>query len=349
MKSDRRDPGESTIRVLVAANSRVHTSLLADALKRDPVLDVIPCESDSSGIVNTAISGHIDVLLISSNLDEEPCRGIEVLRELHARRPATRAVLLLDSSKDETVVQAFRSGAWGVFGRNEPMEMLGKCVKSVYQGQYWANNRDFGVLISALANSPSVRAVNADGMNLLSERELQVVQCLAEGLTNREIAERLHLSKHTVKNYFFKIFDKLGVSSRVELLFMSLSRSPAEQPLSGAPHKDGTNGDYSHSESDMLRKSAEAGVPAAQLALAQMYLTRRSDPQDLVEAYMWYLVATERALQARAFFTKMLTPQQIDEAKERAAAWLSGRKGPQPSASFLSHQAKRFAAGSEQN
>ena len=64
-----------------------------------------------------------------------------------------------------------------------------------------------------------------NGFDLLSKRELEVVRSLAEGLTNREIAEKLGLSQHTVKNYLFRVFDKLGVSSRVELLFMTLSQA----------------------------------------------------------------------------------------------------------------------------
>lgn len=349
MNPDGRTPGESTIRVLIAANSRIHTTLLADALRRDAVLEVIPCECDSSGIVQAAITDNVDILLVSSNLDEEPCRGIKVLRELRAVRSGIRAVLLLDSSKGDAVVHAFRAGAWGVFGRNEPMELLSKCVRCVYQGQIWTNSHHLRVVVDALANSPTLRAVNSEGMSLLSERELQVVQCLAEGLTNREIAERLRLSKHTVKNYFFKIFDKLGVSSRVELLFMSLSHSSAEQALREGRRKENENGKYSPYESDMLQKSAEAGLPAAQLALAQMYLERRSNPQDLIEAYMWYLVATERALQARSFFTKMLDPQQIEEAKQKAAAWLSRRKRSHSSTASFSQESRSIAAGGERS
>jgi DNA-binding CsgD family transcriptional regulator len=74
--------------------------------------------------------------------------------------------------------------------------------------------------------------MNAGGLNLLSPRELQVVHYLAEGLTNREIGERLGLSRHTVKNYLLKIFDKLGVSNRVELVFLKLSQpAPVIQTL----------------------------------------------------------------------------------------------------------------------
>lgn len=323
--------GESTMRVLVADNSRIYTRLLADALRRDPILEVIPFEAESSELVATAIKYDIDVLLISANHDEQPSRGIELLRELRAAHPKTRSVLLPESSKDEAVLQAFQAGARGIFGRNESMELLSRCVRCVYQGQIWASGHDIEIAISALANSPTIRPVNASGMNLLSERELQVVRCLAEGLTNREIAKRLELSQHTIKNYFFRIFDKLGVSSRVELLFMSLSQATVEPIAGGRAANDRDEGNkYSGHESDFLRKAAEAGLPAAQLALAQMYLSKRGDPQDLVEAYMWYLVATECALQARAFISKMLTPEQFEEAKRKASAWLAKRKQKSP-------------------
>jgi len=79
--------------------------------------------------------------------------------------------------------------------------------------------------VEALAALPEVRAVDANGIDLLSKRELEVVRCLAEGLTNRDIARRLGLSEHTIKNYLFRVFDKLGVSSRLELLFMTLNRA----------------------------------------------------------------------------------------------------------------------------
>ena len=76
-----------------------------------------------------------------------------------------------------------------------------------------------------------VRAVDANGLSLLSKREMDVVRSLAEGLTNREIAERLGLSQHTIKNYLFRVYDKLGVSSRLELLFMTLTQA-------NVPHTD---------------------------------------------------------------------------------------------------------------
>jgi len=317
MKAGHRAAGEQPIRVLVADSSRIHTNLLADALKLDPLLEVMPFESDSAILVAEVISRQIDVLLISSNLDEQPNRGFDVLRELRRSHPRTRSVLLPDSSKDEAVLRAFRAGARGVFSKSEPVEFLSKCVQCVHEGQIWANSQALRVAVEALASSPTVRAVNASGMKLLSEREIQVVRCIAEGLTNREIAERLKLSQHTIKNYLFRIFDKVGVSSRVELLFMTLSQTGDGQALFQQTAKGGVE------ESVLLKKAAEAGLPAAQLGLAQLYLSRGGDPEDLVNAYMWYLVATERAFHARGSITNLMTPQQIEKAKQKAGIWLS--------------------------
>ena len=126
---------EATIRVLVADNSCMHTRLLADALKRDPVLEVIAFESDPTGLVAAAVAEDVDVVVLSSNLDEQPARGFEVLNELRSLHRATRAVVLMASNDDETILKAFRAGARGLFSKNDAVEMLSECVRSVYQGQ----------------------------------------------------------------------------------------------------------------------------------------------------------------------------------------------------------------------
>jgi len=219
-----RAPGGTPIRVFVADNSAIHTQLIADGLKRDPDLQVILPVSDSPGLIAEVMASDVDVLVISASLDEQPLRGLEILQELRASFPGIRAVVLLHSSKRELVVDAFRVGARGLFSPQGSIEMLIKAVKCVHEGQIWANSREMSLAVEALANSRLFRPVNGNGLSLLSRREMEVVRCLAEGLTNREIAERLQLSQHTIKNYLFRVFDKLGVSSRVELLFMTLSQ-----------------------------------------------------------------------------------------------------------------------------
>ncbi len=131
--------------------------------------------------------------------------------------PGTRIILLMDVSHPSAVVEAFRCGAQGIFSRTESSKILAKCIHSVHRGQVWANSAELGYVIGALKDSEPVRPAEAGGGAILSKREQDVVRCVAEGLSNRQIATRLRLTEHTVKNYLFRIFDKLGVSSRVEV------------------------------------------------------------------------------------------------------------------------------------
>jgi DNA-binding NarL/FixJ family response regulator len=223
------------IRVLVADNSNIHTQALAGALTYDAGLHVIPFDSDPASLVAVAAADRIDVLVISAGGGNDPGRGLTAVRQLHEALPRVRMIVMLDSSRPEIVLESFRSGARGLIGRDESVSVLCKCIHRVYQGQIWANTLQMSLAVEALAAVPNVRAVDAHGMDILSKRELEVVSGVAEGLTNREIAQRLGLSQHTVKNHLFCIFDKLGVSSRIELLLMTLSNPSCLPPLLGEP------------------------------------------------------------------------------------------------------------------
>jgi len=314
-----------TVRVLVAGSSRMHTQLLSDALQRDPSLQVINWNCDSSSLIPCILAHKVDVIAISSTLDGNATQGLEVVRQLRTVSPHTKAVVLLDSQHDQAIISALRAGAKGIFSRDSSVDLFSKCMHNVHHGEIWIDGRGVALAIEALASAPVLRPVGGDGLSLLSKRELEVVQCLVQGLTNHEIAGHLGLSQHTVKNYLFRIFDKLGVSSRVELLFLALSQSAnsGDALSSEIPENllDGRLTDEATLAS--LKNKAEKGSPAAQLALAQSYLSRRSRPDDLVEAYTWFVIASERTSQARSLVTRMLTSKQIDDAQQKASEWLA--------------------------
>ena len=213
------------------------------------------------------------MVVLSASLDEDPQRGFEVLRELRVSDPQIRAIMLLDSSKRESILRAFRVGARGIFSRHESVENLSKCIRSVHDGQIWANSQQMSFAVEALASSPIIRAVDARGVSLLSKRELEVVRSLAEGLSNREIAERLGLSQHTIKNYLFRVFDKLGVSSRLELLFMTLSNAARFAPAA-AENSNGNGGNSRTKVSSLKRANEGSSEPHIQKEPAGDHLAR---------------------------------------------------------------------------
>jgi len=101
------------------------------------------------------------------------------------------------------VIDAFRCGARGVVFRDEPIEILGKAIHAVYQGQIWANSEIMRFLVEALSRALPMRFREGHGIELLSKREVDVVRLVAEGLANKDIALQLGLSEHTVRNYLF--------------------------------------------------------------------------------------------------------------------------------------------------
>src|SRR5271157_927688 len=187
------------------------------------------------------------------------------------------------------------------------------------------------LLTHALASSHAVGAVDARGMNLLSKRETEIVRGVAQGLTNREIAERFGLSPHTVKNFLFRIFDKLGVSNRVELLLMTMSQDRDGQ--SAFQYFFENHCDVSlQNEATLLacQRAAEQGVLTAQLALAQFYSRNRTNLSDVIHTYAWYSIVCERISRDWKDVAKTMTVDQVLQAEQIAARWLDDR-GKAPS------------------
>ena len=216
------------IRVLAADSTPMASQLLASALERNEQFQVLEPVSDSASIVAAVLKEKPAVVVLSAERDGDPRRGFQYVREIVGSQPESRVIVLLDSSERSLVVEAFRAGARGVFCRSEALKSLAKCIHCVSQGQIWANTTQLRYLLDALGEALPLRTVDTRGAALLSRREQEVVRCVAEGLSNREIAQRLSLTEHTVKNYLFRIFDKLGVSKRVEVVLFAYSRGGAE-------------------------------------------------------------------------------------------------------------------------
>jgi DNA-binding NarL/FixJ family response regulator len=145
--------------------------------------------------------------------------------------------LLVESFDRELVVNAFRSGVRGIFCISDSnLRLLCKCLLRVADGQIWANTEQLNYSMELISEVPSFGVLNSNGNNLLTPREEQVDALVAEGMGNRNIARKLNLSEHTIKKYLFRIFEKLGISSGVELVLYAVNNRDPRQAewLAGA-------------------------------------------------------------------------------------------------------------------
>lgn len=230
LQGSARVASSSVIGVLVADSNQMQSQLLVSALRRRPEFCVTSCGMDTDAILDTISKASIDVILVNTGPLKLAGQEMAAVRRLHLAHPQIAKVLMLEIPDRDSVVNAFRSGARGLFCFSDyPFRLLCKCIQSVHQGQVWANSEQLQYLVEIVTHVPSLRMVNARGGKLLTPREEQVVALVADGLSNREVAGELGLSEHTVKKYLFHIFDKLGISSRVELVLYAVGNSSALQ------------------------------------------------------------------------------------------------------------------------
>jgi two-component system, NarL family, response regulator DegU len=213
------------LRLFIADESIMGCELLRNTFRHfRQQFEVVACGVTSAAIVRFCSANHVDVALISADLGDGHLMGLKAMRELRVSRSATRVVILFDSWQNDLIVDAFRAGAKGVLCRAEPVEHLRKCLLSVCKGQIWANSTQLQLILEALANAAPIRIVNARGLSLLTKRETQLAELIAEGTPTKEITEKLGISEHTVSNYLFRIYNKIGVSNRLELALCTIKQ-----------------------------------------------------------------------------------------------------------------------------
>ena len=176
-------------------------------------------------------SESLDIALVSENLRDGPLTGFQVLNELRQMSSRTRSIMLLKSDDCDLVVDAFRAGTKGVFCGTQSHSLLPKCVRAVHSGHIWATSMQLDRVMKVFSDAAPLRLTNATGRRLLTKREEDVVKLIVEGFSNREAAHSLGITEHTVGNYLFRIYDKLGISSRVELVIYSQSLLSGPSPV----------------------------------------------------------------------------------------------------------------------
>ena len=211
--------GRVGVRVLIAEASTLNCQLVQSSLGRARQKLQVTCATVDTGIAISHIKDRRpDVAIVSERLVSGPTAGFAFVRTIRQLRVRTRSIMLLESRDRDAVIDAFGHGARGVVFRDEPLKVLTKCIQAVYAGQYWVNSINLGIIMDEFARLVPIAAHGTKGAKLLTKRQRDVVRLLNQGLSNRDIAAQSGLSEATVRNYLQGVFDRLGVSSRVELL-----------------------------------------------------------------------------------------------------------------------------------
>ncbi len=212
------------IRVLICDDQIVVTDGLEMILAADPDIEVVGMAHDGAEALELIPDTHPDLVLM--DLKMPGVNGIQATREIKQRYPEVKVLVLTTFGEDEWVFDAVRSGAAGYLLKGTPRADLVAAIKGTVAGETFIDPSIGGTLLSHVAKTTSQQdtTITAD----LSDRELEILKLLASGLTNTEIAERLFLSKGTVRNYISAILTKLDVEDRTQAAVLAVRHGLAD-------------------------------------------------------------------------------------------------------------------------
>src|SRR6202023_1121715 len=191
------------IRVLLADDHAIFRDGLRKLLDADEDITIVGEAQNGAECIKMLAKLKPDILLLDLRMPDKD--GLAVLEEVNFDTLPTRVVVLTAAEDDRDVVRAMRLGARGVVLKQSATELLVKSIHCVHAGEIWLDNRITGEIVKAF--STSNESESKRGKSLLSDREKQIVQHVAQGFRNKEIAEKLFISEQTVKNHLHNIFD----------------------------------------------------------------------------------------------------------------------------------------------
>ncbi len=217
--------GKQPVRILVADDHAIFRDGLRKLLEDASDVTIIGEASNGTECIKMLQKLKPDILLLDLRMPEKD--GLAVLEEVNFDSLPTRVIVLTAAEDDRDVVRAMRLGARGVVLKQSASDLLLKSIRKVADGEIWLDNRMTNEVIDAFKKS--AEAGQRRDKPLLSDREKEIVQLVAQGFRNREIGEKLFISEQTVKNHLHNIFDKLGVSDRLELALYAIHHRLIDQ------------------------------------------------------------------------------------------------------------------------
>ena len=214
------------IRIVVADDHRIFRDGLCKLLAMEPDFHVEGETGDGDRSIQLVQELHPDIILLDLAMRPD---GLEVLRSLsHQPAVGTRAILLTAAIENPQIVEALRLGVRGVVLKEAATAVLFKCIRSVVAGEFWIGNEAVADLVKLVREITAPAPKRNCPKNGLTPRELQVISTIVAGYSNKEIAQKFSISEDTVKHHLTNIFDKLGVSSRLELATYAISQRLVE-------------------------------------------------------------------------------------------------------------------------
>jgi two-component system nitrate/nitrite response regulator NarL len=214
------------VRILIADDHPIFRDGLRRLLEDEPGLRVVGEAFDGAEAVRLARQLRPDVLLL--DLAMPRVSGMEALRKLSGTRSSLRIILLTAAIAEREVVQALALGVHGLVMKSQTTPLLFRCIRCVMAGQYWVKGQAMADPAGYLRRPPAAFGPPGNTFGLTA-RELEVVSAIQAGNTNKDIARMLSISEQTVKHHLTNIFDKIGVSNRLELALFTLHRSTSNE------------------------------------------------------------------------------------------------------------------------
>ena len=205
------------VRIVIADDHPIFRDGLRRLLEAEPDLKVIGEACDGTEAVKMARQLKPDILLLDLAMPRMP--GLEALREL-STGPAhsVRVILLTAAAEKKQIVEALQLGARGVVLKDSATQLLLKSIHTVMSGEYWVGRESVSNLVQSSGEEAKQKKFG------LTPRELEIVSAVVAGYSNKEIAEYFKISEDTVKHHLSNIFDKLGVSTRLELALFAVNQ-----------------------------------------------------------------------------------------------------------------------------
>jgi DNA-binding NarL/FixJ family response regulator len=218
---------QTTVRIVIADDHPIFRDGLRRLLEAEPDLKVMGEASDGAEAVKLARQLKPDILLLDLAMPKHP--GLEALRDLSsggASSTPVRVILLTAAAEKGQIVEALQLGARGVVLKDSATQLLLKAIHTVMSGEYWVGRESVSNLVQYLRTLVQSSSDEARQKKFgLTPRELEIVAAVVAGYSNKEIAEYFKISEDTVKHHLSNIFDKLGVSTRLELALFAVNQS----------------------------------------------------------------------------------------------------------------------------